>query len=508
MSKESISHRYDIEYTHPTILKKTTKRSWTGRVFIIIAIFTALFLIGIFYKNGRISEYLQELVTSYTRDDKKNEYNNFNMSNHALPIATTKADVEEKQNTDEVADRDNFQGEILNTITVKKSDPSQIFNSGSKITPVEEPLSSSITSAKPVVKKVIPKPSLKNTSNRHPTTEAPATKTPSTKVSNATTPSFNITNNNTTIDTKKDLEIEQNEKKTRIESLTKLDDLLKQLSTKSKESEGKQKNNQSSNNLSKLLANSSNNNKNNDKQYLSALENLNEAKPINKVSKKRETSSTTAANNKSDTIVKDKKEAITQQKITSKSKMTVAVEVTEEERKELNAANNTISLSMKAQVDAIILTMQANKKPTKIAKLKKKTTADLTTEMLSANIELQNKNDDLINQLSQNIGENPDASSNTRKNNLISVNSENKLNRLTTPRNSNLNYERALNQESIVRSNAVRSIVVKKGETLWSIAKRAYGDGKYYKKILAANPQIRRNKTVRLVIGQIIRVPK
>ena len=506
MSKKSISHRYDIEYTHPAILEKTSKRSWTGRFFVIITIFIALFLISIFYKYGRISDYLQELVTSYTHDDKKDEYNNFNISNHALPIATTEA--EEKQNIAEVADRDNLQDEKSDILAVKKSDPSQIFNSGSEITTIEKAPSSSIkinSSTKPVVKK--------STSNPYPTIETTATKTPTTKVSSDVAPSFDIrNNNNTTIDTKKDIEIQQDENKTRVESLAKLDDLLKQLSTerkKNKELENKLKKNQSSNNnLSKLLANSLNDDdKNNDKQYLSALENLNEAKPINKVSNKQATSNTTVANNKSDTVVKDKKEAITQQKITLKSKMTVAVEATEEIKKELNAANNTISLSMKAQVDAIILTMQANKKPTRTAKLKKKTTADLTTEMVSANIELQNKNDDLINQLSQNIGESPDTS-NIRKDDLIAVNSENKLNSLITPRNSNLNYERALNQESIVRSNAVRSIVVKKGETLWSIAKRAYGDGKYYKKILAANPQIRRNKTVRLVIGQVIRVPK
>lgn len=43
------------------------------------------------------------------------------------------------------------------------------------------------------------------------------------------------------------------------------------------------------------------------------------------------------------------------------------------------------------------------------------------------------------------------------------------------------------------------------GDTLWSIARRFYGDGKFYKKIAAANgiqdPNV-------LAVGQVLRLPK
>jgi nucleoid-associated protein YgaU len=46
--------------------------------------------------------------------------------------------------------------------------------------------------------------------------------------------------------------------------------------------------------------------------------------------------------------------------------------------------------------------------------------------------------------------------------------------------------------------------VVKKGDTLWSIAVRTYNDGKQYKKIVAANPSI---KGERVLVGQTIILP-
>ncbi len=46
--------------------------------------------------------------------------------------------------------------------------------------------------------------------------------------------------------------------------------------------------------------------------------------------------------------------------------------------------------------------------------------------------------------------------------------------------------------------------VVKKGDTLWSIATKTYNDGKQYKKIVAANPSI---KGERVLVGQTIILP-
>jgi 5'-nucleotidase/UDP-sugar diphosphatase len=53
-------------------------------------------------------------------------------------------------------------------------------------------------------------------------------------------------------------------------------------------------------------------------------------------------------------------------------------------------------------------------------------------------------------------------------------------------------------------SGAGKNYVVKKGDTLWSIAQRSYGDGKQYRKIVAANPGI---KGDRVNVGQKIVIP-
>ena len=49
-----------------------------------------------------------------------------------------------------------------------------------------------------------------------------------------------------------------------------------------------------------------------------------------------------------------------------------------------------------------------------------------------------------------------------------------------------------------------KTYVVKKGDTLWAIAQRTYGDGKQYRKIVAANPSI---KGDRVIAGQKIVLP-
>lgn len=49
-----------------------------------------------------------------------------------------------------------------------------------------------------------------------------------------------------------------------------------------------------------------------------------------------------------------------------------------------------------------------------------------------------------------------------------------------------------------------QTYTVQKGDTLWSIAVRAYGDGKQYKKIVAANPSIKGDK---VGVGQKITLP-
>lgn len=66
-------------------------------------------------------------------------------------------------------------------------------------------------------------------------------------------------------------------------------------------------------------------------------------------------------------------------------------------------------------------------------------------------------------------------------------------------------YTTALHSETGVRANAMRIIVVKKGDTLGKLAKRAYGNVMLYKKIYEANPEITRPD--RIYIGQKLRIP-
>jgi 5'-nucleotidase / UDP-sugar diphosphatase len=49
-----------------------------------------------------------------------------------------------------------------------------------------------------------------------------------------------------------------------------------------------------------------------------------------------------------------------------------------------------------------------------------------------------------------------------------------------------------------------RTYKVQRGDTLWSIAKRTYGDGAQYKKIVSANPSV---KNDRLIVGQTLQLP-
>ena len=74
----------------------------------------------------------------------------------------------------------------------------------------------------------------------------------------------------------------------------------------------------------------------------------------------------------------------------------------------------------------------------------------------------------------------------------------------TTSKNT---YTESITKEVAERSNAMRMIIVKKGDTLGKIAQRAYGDSTNYKKIYAANPDLI-NRADRIYIGQKLRIPE
>ena len=69
------------------------------------------------------------------------------------------------------------------------------------------------------------------------------------------------------------------------------------------------------------------------------------------------------------------------------------------------------------------------------------------------------------------------------------------------------NYVSKIKKETKVRSNAMRIITVRKGDTLSLIARRAYGDAMMYPKIFAANPDLIKNPNM-IFPGQKLRVPK
>jgi len=67
-------------------------------------------------------------------------------------------------------------------------------------------------------------------------------------------------------------------------------------------------------------------------------------------------------------------------------------------------------------------------------------------------------------------------------------------------------YIKKLQPETEENRKAIRTITVKKGEKLWDIAVRAYGDGNKYKKILQANPLLKTNPEL-LKAGATLRAP-
>jgi len=86
---------------------------------------------------------------------------------------------------------------------------------------------------------------------------------------------------------------------------------------------------------------------------------------------------------------------------------------------------------------------------------------------------------------------------------------QNKINQLVSETDvPKTKFTKALQKEKKRRRNSVRSVVVRKGDTLWRIAKRAYGTGFKYPKILKANPRLKRGRHLRLRVGQVLRVPK
>ena len=70
----------------------------------------------------------------------------------------------------------------------------------------------------------------------------------------------------------------------------------------------------------------------------------------------------------------------------------------------------------------------------------------------------------------------------------------------------NLKFKKAFDKEANLRAKEMRFIVVKKGDTLSSIAYRAYGRASAYMKIFKANPDLVKNPN-KIYVGMRLRVP-
>jgi len=68
-------------------------------------------------------------------------------------------------------------------------------------------------------------------------------------------------------------------------------------------------------------------------------------------------------------------------------------------------------------------------------------------------------------------------------------------------------YRQQMQKAVIERENEMRTIVVREGDTLTSLARKAYGDARQYVRILRANPGIIKNPD-RIFVGQVLRVPQ
>ena len=75
----------------------------------------------------------------------------------------------------------------------------------------------------------------------------------------------------------------------------------------------------------------------------------------------------------------------------------------------------------------------------------------------------------------------------------------------TTTNEEENKYSTDITKEVVFREKEMRIIIVRKGDTLGKLAKRAYGNVMEYKRIYTANPEITRPD--RIYIGQKIRIP-
>jgi len=242
-------------------------------------------------------------------------------------------------------------------------------------------------------------------------------------------------------------------------------------------------------------------------------------KKITEASKKEETKKEVTKELETEEKETSKKEAL--QEVQEKKANSEQLAVTSEVNKALSSQGKMSPEEISAVVDAVMKQLNQKKSTDTVTEsVASKKDALLIDEL--SNSEVDSVSADLIKDL-----ENVDISEDTKiDNSKKQIDVYNKVSVQGTSDSDTLSelskqissviaegvnkdktatYTKSLKSEVTVRTNEMRIIVVKKGDTLGKIAKRAYGNVMEFKKIYQANPELTRPD--RIYIGQKLRIP-
>jgi nucleoid-associated protein YgaU len=107
--------------------------------------------------------------------------------------------------------------------------------------------------------------------------------------------------------------------------------------------------------------------------------------------------------------------------------------------------------------------------------------------------------------LSKRIKTNNNASTLAQQVAQIAVIDNETTSRSSVGSNDNEKYLASLKEAEAERQNEMRTITVRRGDTLWKISTRAYGTGFLYQKVFKANPHLKSPDDI--TVGETLRVP-
>ena len=211
--------------------------------------------------------------------------------------------------------------------------------------------------------------------------------------------------------------------------------------------------------------------------------------------------------------VMENEQALDMQEVIQKSDTETLAELIEDSLKNISkndqeyvaALNNSVETKSSASTEKIVpINLENSVKSEKAAEAPKQSTQTITSYNNSVSFKSSPSPVDAIIAAMQGIQAKPIEQPGNSNAGL-----QNELNQLIKDDTTKAGvlFSKALDQEYKDRSNETRSIIVKKGETLWNIAIRAYGNGNDYTKILQSNPQLSETTLKQLTEGQILRVP-